>query len=146
MIHISPDLPSDPCLDVPVRIYYYDTDAGGVVHNIAYLRHIEEARTRLAEHLGWSLLEMARNVVAPVVARTEIDYVKPARLGDLLVIHSKLDRLGKASFSISFVVERPADGSIIVRCHQTLACLQMDKGRPIRTPIEWRNQWPHLAV
>ena len=72
---------------------FFDTDCGGVVHNIAYLRIIETCRTKLAGKLGMNLREMAITHLYPVVVRTEIDYRKPARLGDELVIHGKLESI-----------------------------------------------------
>ena len=65
----------------PVQVMFFDTDAGGVVHNIAYLRFIETARTLLAVQLGMDWDCMARTSVFPVVVRTEIDYNRPGSLG-----------------------------------------------------------------
>jgi YbgC/YbaW family acyl-CoA thioester hydrolase len=72
---------------------FFDTDCGGVVSNIAYLRFIEIARTLLAEELGLALAEMAETQRYPVVVHTEIDYRRPAKLGDRLVVEGWLDRL-----------------------------------------------------
>src|SRR5471030_938935 len=91
-------LPAEPRITVPLEVYYFDTDAGGVVHNIAYLRMVEIARSQLAASLGWSLEEMHRTGLVPVVARTEIDYLKPARLGDHLIISAELDRMEQIRF------------------------------------------------
>lgn len=79
-----------------VQVMFFDTDCGGVVSNIAYLRFIEIARTHLAERLGLALAEMAQKQTYPVVVRTEIDYRRPARLGERLVIEGWLDRLERA--------------------------------------------------
>ena len=59
---------------------FFDTDCGGVVHNIAYLRMIETCRTRLAALLGMDLRSMSETQLFPVVVRTEIDYRRSARL------------------------------------------------------------------
>ena len=79
-----------PTIETREEVMFFDTDIGGVVHNIAYLRMIETARTRLAAKLGMQLREMASTQVYPVVVRTEIDYRKPATLGDELVISGRL--------------------------------------------------------
>ncbi len=141
------DLPPEPVHTCSIRVYYYDTDAAGVVHNIAYLRFIEEARTRLAEHLGWTLEEMGRGEVVPVVARTEIDYLRPAKLGDTLRVESRITHLGRARFDLGFELYRGADEAAIVRCRQVMACVRLESGRPraVRTPSFWREKWPHLA-
>ncbi len=139
------NLPELPALASPIRVYYYDTDAGGVVHNIAYLRFIEEARTRLAEHLGLSLEEMARGDAVPVVARTEIDYLKPAKLGDRLTVSARITALRKSSFDLAFEITRDADSNAIARCVQTMVCVRLPAGKPVRSPAPWREHWPHLA-
>lgn len=138
------NLPDSPELASLVRVYYYDTDAAGVVHNIAYLRMIEEARTKLAEYLGWPLQEMAKGDPVPVVARTEIDYLKPASLGDTLSIHGRLVQLRKSSFDLVFDVRRTVDDARIARCRQTMVCVKISTGRPVRTPEAWREKWPEL--
>ncbi|NBQ64171.1 MAG: acyl-CoA thioesterase [Verrucomicrobia bacterium] len=61
--------------------YFFDTDAGGVVHNLAYLRWVEAARTDLAEKLGWGIREMLEGEHGcPVLTKTEAEYLRPARL------------------------------------------------------------------
>src|ERR1700722_5037326 len=97
-------LPPHPRLTVPLDVYYFDTDAGGVVHNIAYLRMVEIARSQLAAALGWSLEEMGRTGLVPVVARTEIDYLKPARLGDSLLVTAEVARIEKIRSFFKFEI------------------------------------------
>ena len=80
-----------PTIQTEVQVMFFDTDCAAVVHNIAYLRMIEVARTLLAEQLGMGLAEMAETQQYPVVVRTEIDYKVPARLGDKLLITGKLE-------------------------------------------------------
>src|SRR5215467_1781989 len=98
-----------PSIRTDVQVMFFDTDCGGVVSNIAYLRFIEIARTRLAEELGLALAEMTQKQTYPVVVRTEIDYRRAARLGDRLVIEGRLDRLERARFWCAFLVRRPQD-------------------------------------
>src|SRR5471030_3503970 len=101
---MSNPLPPIPRLTVPLEVYYFDTDAGGVVHNIAYLRMVEIARSQLAASLGWTLEEMNRTGLVAVVARTEVDYLKPARLGDKLIISAELFRLEKVRMLMRFEI------------------------------------------
>ncbi len=141
----SPSLPDIPEATVKVRVYFFDTDAGGVVHNIAYLRMIEIARSELAVSLGWSLDQMTTgNRECPVVARTEIDYLKPARLGDDLQIHAWLAGMEKIRFYIEFVVSRLSDGAVISRCRQTMVTVALDSGRPRPLREDWSAKWPAL--
>ncbi len=138
-------LPATPRIVVPLEVYYFDTDAGGVVHNIAYLRMVEIARSQLAASLGWTLEEMNRTGLVPVVARTEIDYLKPARLGDSLLVSAELQRMEKIRFHIRFEITlagRPE--TTFVRCLQAMVPVQLPGGRPQRLPQAWRQAYPHL--
>lgn len=113
---------------------YFDTDAGGVVHNIVYLRFIETARTLLAMQMGMSFEEIKRTQIHPVVIRTEIDYKRPAVLGDLITVNGRLTEISRARFWVEFEVVRPSDGQLLVQCRQALALVQMPEGRPVRLP------------
>ena len=140
-------LPNPPRITVPLEVYYFDTDAGGVVHNIAYLRMIEIARSQLATTLGWSLADMGSTGLVPVVARTEIDYLKPARLGDLLNVSAELIRMEKVRFFIRFEIASAAQPDLVfVRCIQTMVTVQLPGGRPQRVPQAWREAYPQLAL
>jgi 4-hydroxybenzoyl-CoA thioesterase/acyl-CoA thioester hydrolase len=126
---------SDRCrVSTPIRVMYFDTDAGGVVHNIAYLRFIETARTYLAMQIGMSFEEIARTQIHPVVTRTEIDYKRPARLGDEIVVNGRIAESSGIRFWVEFEIVRPSDNSILVTCRQALALVQMPHGRPVRLP------------
>jgi len=135
-----------PDLETEVQVMFFDTDCGAVVHNIAYLRFIETARTLLAEQLGMGLVEMARTRVFPVVVRTEIDYRKPASLGDRLKIRGWLERFERSRFWMGFEIQRPLDSSLLVQCRQMLAVVQMPAGKPQRLPADWPVRWPHLRA
>jgi acyl-CoA thioester hydrolase len=139
-------LPTTPRIVVPLEVYYFDTDAGGVVHNIAYLRMVEIARSQLASSLGWTLHDMATTGLVPVVARTEIDYLKPARLGDKLAIDAELVGLEKVRMYMRFDIRSATSPDLLfVRCTQTMVTVQLPGGRPPRIPEAWREAYPHLA-
>ena len=126
-----------PRIRTEVQVMFFDTDAGAVVHNIAYLRFIEVARTLLAEQLGMRLATMADEKVFPVVVRTEIDYRRAAKLGDKLVIEGWLDRLERVRFWCAFRIVRPADDTLIATCRQMLAIVEMPDAKLLRLPAEW---------
>jgi len=139
-------LPAVPRLVVPLEVYYFDTDAGGVVHNIAYLRMVEIARSQLAASLGWTLEEMHRTGLVPVVARTEIDYLKPARLGDSLLVSAEVIRIEKIRSFFQFEITSARQPEVtFVRCVQTMVPVQLPGGRPQRVPAAWREAYPHLV-
>src|SRR5438046_5094927 len=123
-----------PRVHTDVQIMFFDTDCGGVVSNIAYLRFIEIARTHLAEALGLGLVEMAEKQTYPVVVRTEIDYRRAAKLGDRLVIESWLDRTERARFWCAFRIPRPEANPLIAECRQMLAFNERPMGKALRVP------------
>ena len=128
---------SAPRIRTDVQVMFFDTDCAAVVHNIAYLRFIEVARTLLAEQLGLGLAQMAENQKYPVVVRTEIDYRRAAKLGDRLVVEGWLDRLERVRFWCGFKVMRPVDDTLIAECRQMLAIIQMPEGKLLRVPDDW---------
>ena len=129
--------PIDARIRHEVQVMFYDTDCAAVVHNIAYLRFIEAARTLLAGQLGMSLAEMARSQQYPVVVRTEIDYKRPGVLGDTLAVDGWLERVERIRFWCAFTITRPSDGAVLIRCRQMLALVQMP---------EWQTHPPARRI
>jgi len=130
---------SEITMETREEVMFFDTDCGGVVHNIAYLRMIETCRTRLAAKMGMNLLRMAERKVFPVVTRTEIDYRRPAKLGDWLLLEGRLGEVGKARFWCEFEMRREADGLLLVEARQALALVNVEDGRPLRLPSDWKD-------
>ena len=128
-----------PHIRIDVQVMFFDTDCGGVVSNISYLRFIETARTHLAEELGLALTEMAQRQMYPVVVRTEIDYRRAAKLGDRLMIEGWLDGVARARFWCAFRITRPQDNTLIAECRQMLALIEMPAGKLVRLPEHWKT-------
>ena len=120
-----------------VQVMFFDTDCGGVVSNISYLRFIEIARTKLAEKLGLPLAKMSQTQRYPVVVRTEIDYRRAAKLADRLVVEGWLDRVERARFWCAFRIMRPVDETLIAECRQMVALIEMPAGTLLRLPPAW---------
>lgn len=130
-----------PALETREEVMFFDTDCGGVVHNIAYLRMIETCRTRLAALMGMDLRTMSGTQVFPVVTRTEVDYRRPAKLGDWITIRGRLDEISRARFWCAFEMSREEDGATLVTARQSLALVTMPEGKPMRLPAEWAERW-----
>lgn len=113
---------------------FFDTDCGGVVHNLAYLRMIETCRTRLVASLGMDLREMSETGIYPVLTRTEVDYKKPAKLGDWIKIRGNLGEVRAARFWCEFEIWREEEGELLVTARQLLALVKMPEGKPLRLP------------
>jgi YbgC/YbaW family acyl-CoA thioester hydrolase len=133
-----------PTIQTEVQVMFFDTDCAAVVHNIAYLRFIEIARTLLAEKIGMGLRAMADTQQYPVVVRTEIDYKKPARLGDILDVHGRIEIVERMRFWCAFEIRRRSDNALIVQSRQMLALIQMPAGKPMRLPEDWAVRYAHL--
>jgi YbgC/YbaW family acyl-CoA thioester hydrolase len=139
------DVPMEtPALDTEVRVMFFDTDAGGLVHNIAYLRFIETNRSLLAEKMGYPLVEMLDHGDCPVVVRTEIDYRRPARLWDTLLVHGELEKFERSRFWCGFTITRPNDGQLLVTCRQMLVVVRLPKLKVQRLPTHWETDFSHL--
>jgi acyl-CoA thioester hydrolase len=119
-----------------LRVYYEDTDLGGVVYYANYLKFMERARTEFFRALGFEMSTMAREHNCQfVVQRAEIEYRRPARLDDSLVATARVVRHGHARLILSQDIEKEdARGEPIVTGLITLACLTSDSWRPAPMP------------
>lgn len=119
--------------DWPVRVYYEDTDAGGVVYHASYLCYLERARTEWLRALGYSQarLRQEQSLVFTVVAMT-LDFLRPARLDDQLNVRSRVRLAGGAS--VEFEQEILRDDERILAATVRVACLDADTFRPKRLP------------
>ena len=126
----------------PVRVYYEDTDAGGVVYHSNYLRFTERARTELLRHLGLQQSRLlAEDGIGFVMRRCVADFLAPARLDDLLLVASRPTGLRGASLDFRQNVTR--DGLELVRLQVKLACMSIS-GRPARLPPSVRAAFATL--
>ncbi len=132
-------LADPPRIRIEVQVMFFDTDCGGVVSNISYLRFIETARTLLAEKLGLPLSEMSQSQRYPVVVRTEIDYRRGAKLADILIVEGWLDKVDRARFWCAFRITRKSDDALIVESRQMLALVQMPEAKLLRLPEDWER-------
>lgn len=121
----------------PVRIYWEDTDAGGVVYHASYLRFFERARTEWLRGQGIAQADLrAQLKVLFVLNRIEVEYLKPARLDDLLDVQSQLVELKRASFVVDHHILRAADGVLLARGQARAVCLEENSFKPHPIPKE----------
>jgi acyl-CoA thioesterase FadM len=76
-----------------------------------------------------------------VLVRTEVDYKRPAKLGDWIVVRGRLAEVSRARFWYEFELTRESDGTLLVTARQALALAQMPDGKPVRLPAEWAEKW-----
>ena len=121
----------------PVRVYYEDTDAGGIVYHANYLRFAERARTECLRSVGANHTSlMAEEGVAFAVWHCSVDFLRPARLDDALEVHTRFLDIRGASLSAEQVVRRASEE--IARLTVRLACIDA-KGSPRRLPRTLRD-------
>jgi acyl-CoA thioester hydrolase len=123
----------------PVRVYFENTDAGGVVYHAEYLKFLERARTEWLRHLGFDHQALARNHrVVFVVTQMAIDFMKAARLDDNLNVSVQLESLGKVR-SV-FVQEIRREEELLVRAKVTVACVTGEHFKPAEIPGALRQK------
>ncbi len=117
----------------PVRVYYEDTDHGGVVYYANYLRFMERARTEFLRHYGFEQDQLIENEgVIFAVRSVEVDYRRPARFNDLLEVSARVVQRGGASFTVHQEVRR--NGVVLCSGKVKIACLEAGTLRPVPMP------------
>ncbi|MFA5105213.1 MAG: thioesterase family protein [Candidatus Margulisiibacteriota bacterium] len=105
------------------KIYYHDTDCGGVVYYGNYLKFLEEARTHVFEQLGLSVRDLAeKEDTLFVVARQEIDYRSPAVYGQTLDIKTWVEEIGRVKIWFGYEIKDP-EGKVIVTARTLMVCV-----------------------
>src|ERR1700722_4250096 len=122
----------------PFRVYYEDTDAGGVVYHANYLRYAERARTEALREAGIPHADLVEQFnLMFMVHRAEIDYVRPAMLDDLLVVETETQDVGGATVLLRQTVSGPKGVCATARIR--LACVRIGGNKPARIPPQWRE-------
>lgn len=131
-------IPHDGRHRYPVRVYYEDTDAGGIVYHAGYLRFAERARTEALRDLGIPHAEMMERFnLMFVVRHLQIAYLRPARLDDSLTVETSAQEVGGATVMLrqDVIGPRGTCAEMTVR----LACVNPGEAKPGRIPPRWRS-------
>ena len=122
---------------LPLRVYYEDTDFSGFVYHASYLRFMERGRTELLRSLAGDQSDLHADGAGLVfvVRRMTLDYLKPARMDDLIEVHTRTSELRGASMHLAQEVRRGED--VLVRAEVVVACVR--NGRAIRLPESLRR-------
>lgn len=119
----------------PIRVYYEDTDMGGIVYHANYLRYIERARSDWVRQLGNDQNAMRDGGLVWVVRRIEAEYLSTARFEDELIVESTVRKVTPARLVMDQVVTRA--GTPIFTAVVTAVCMN-SRGQPVRLPAEIR--------
>ena len=122
---------------LPIRVYYEDTDAAGIAYHASYLRFAERGRTEFLRDLGFDHGSLARgHGILFAVARCAVEFLRPARLDDLLVVRTEVSTLTGTRIEMAQQVER--GDTTVARLAVTLAALDPSSLRPTRLPAPLR--------
>lgn len=129
---------------LPIRVYFQDTDAGGVVYHASYLNFMERARTEWLRSFGFSNAGLMKALgVVFVVRSLKLDYLKPALLDDLITVSVQLKDIGRSRVSLLQVTMRGED--ILVEGEIHLVSIALDTFKPVSVPDVLREKWKKLV-
>lgn len=125
--------------DFPQRIYFEDTDAGGVVYHAQYLKFLERARTEWLRYLGFTNSELERKYkMLWVVSEIAVEFVKPAKLDEAVNISVSIENLGRVRCTFHQEIRRGDE--LLVRARVLVACVSADGFKPIEIPADVRKK------
>ena len=126
---------------LPIRVYFQDTDAGGVVYHASYVNFLERARTEwLRECYGYSNAGLMKEFgVVFVVRSLKLDYLRPALLDDLLSVTAQLKEVGRSRVALLQSVMRGDETLLQAEIH--LVCVSKDTFKPVSVPEILQEQW-----
>ena len=129
----------------PVRVYYEDTDAGGVVYHAQYLKFMERARTEWLRHLGFEHAQLLQQYNCIFVVHSlQIQFKKSAKLGDLLTIACTLAKVGHSS--ITFLQTIQLNQQTLITALVKLACVEALTFKPVSVPPLVKQQMQKQAL
>lgn len=120
----------------PVRVYYEDTDAGGIVYHARYLYFLERARTEWLRQLGFNQIELKQQSTLFVIRDMNIKWQSPAKLDDALSVAIEGMQVKKASFTMRQTIFK--EDQVIVKADVTIACLNAESMKPQPLPAAVR--------
>lgn len=122
------------------RVYYEDTDAGGVMYHASYIRFCERGRTEFLRHIGLSCATLDQDYqIIFVIRHIEADYLKPARLEDLLTVQTSIKELKNSSFIMEQSIF--CQDSMLFSMTVTVVCVDRNGVRPVRLPEHIREEF-----
>jgi len=130
--------------NLPVRVYFQDTDAGGVVYHASYVNFMERARTEWMRGFGFSNAGLMKELgVVFVVRSLKLDYLKPALLDDMLSVSVQLKAIGRSRVTLHQIMMR--DEEVLVEAEIHLVSIALETFKPVSVPEVLREQWKKLA-
>lgn len=124
----------------PVRVYFQDTDAGGVVYHASYVNFMERARTEWLRTHGYSNAGMMQELGVMFVVRSmKLDYLRPALLDEMLDVTAQIAEVGRSRLTLMQTVRREEELLTTGEVH--LVCVSKETFKPVSVPEALRSQW-----
>jgi len=124
---------------LPVRVYFHDTDAGGVVYHASYLNFMERARTEWLRTHGYSNAGLMKEFGAVFVVRSmKLEYLKPALLDDLLEVTARIKDIGRSRLTLLQTVQRGEE--VLTEAEVHLVCVSLQNFKPVSVPPALRTR------
>ncbi len=125
---------------LPVRVYFQDTDAGGVVYHASYVNFLERARTEWLRSFGYSNAGLMQKLGVMFVVRSmKLDYLKPALLDDLVTVTACIKELGRSRVTVLQTVQR--EDELLTEGEVHLVCVDVQTFKPVSVPDVLRKHW-----
>ena len=131
-----PAAPAQPAIELPLRVYIEDTDAGGIVYYVNYLKYFERARTELMRALGFPRAALPAAGGQFVVHAMQVEYLRPALLDDELLASARIASIGRARLAFAQRILRGDE--LLCRGEVTVACVDPGTRRPCALPAPLR--------
>jgi len=129
----------DPVFSLPIRVYFQDTDAGGVVYHASYVNFMERARTEWLRTYGYSNAGLMKEFGVVFVVRTlKLDYLKPALLDDLLNVTAQIKEIGRSRLNLIQSVR--CGDELLTEAEVHLVCVSLEGFKPVSVPEVLRKQ------
>lgn len=127
------------CFIWPIRVYYEDTDGGGVVYHANYLKFMERARSEWLRSLGFEQTELRRaSGVLFVVRQIQLKYLRPACFNDELEVVSRLTKIGRSLLCFEQIIQ--CGNEILVEARVDVVCVQAERFKPVAIPAPIREK------
>lgn len=124
----------------PVRVYFQDTDAGGVVYHASYVNFMERARTEWLRTFGYSNADLMKTFGMVFVVRSiKLDYLRPALLDDLLEVTAQVKDIGRSRVTLLQTVRR--GDVLLTEAEVHLVCVSLEGFKPVSVPEVLKSQW-----
>ncbi|MEW5903503.1 MAG: tol-pal system-associated acyl-CoA thioesterase [Pseudomonadota bacterium] len=129
-----------PLFELAVRVYYQDTDAGGVAYHANYVNFMERARTEWLRTFGYSNAGLMKQLGVMFVVRSiKVDYLKPAVLDDLLMVTAQIKEIGRSRLTLKQTIRRGEQ--LLTEGEVHLVCVAVETFKPVSVPEILRKQW-----